>query len=214
MKKFILFFIILNSFLYSKYKKNDFYNTKMQKQKTIEKHSDVGISIAFKPSYLWFQDKIARDIYKGGFLPLLEVCYNIRKNFHLWLETGYFYKKTDITSINIRTKTNMTQVPLSVGLNYTFYIYSLLDIYLKIGQNWVYTKTYVDIPNLKRTVIKNGFGITLGFGGKIKLVEGLFLEPFLNYLYDKEYVHDSDSEVIFKRYLGGLQIGAGIGYRF
>jgi len=174
----------------------------------------LGISFAFKPCYFWPQDKVFRRIYDGGYLSLLEMSYNVWRCLGIWLEIGYFFKETHVRSVDIVSPTEITQMPLSIGISYTFKPTCWLDLYLKIGPNWVYTKTWLEIPGLRHTVVKNTFGGTFGGGMKFDLTCGWFLEIFANYLFDRREVHDKNSHDNFHRYLGGVQTGGGIGYRF
>lgn len=229
MKKLLLLFIFFNGFLHSK--EMDIENkihpqntltSKDSKQKNNEKmlpkkkiKKQRKFTFAFKPAYFWPQEKKRyRGIYKGGFTPLIETCYITKNGPGVFLEVGYFYKKTHKTSVDINAKTTVLQVPLSLGLIHTFCIASRLDFYLKVGPNWLYTKTYLAIPGMKHTVIKNTFGATFGTGIKIHLFKHFFLELFSNYLYDKKKINDRDSGESFKVYLGGIQAGGGIGYSF
>ena len=173
------------------------------------------ITFAFKPAYFWPQEKVRyRGIYKGGFIPLIETCYIAKNGLGPFLEVGYFRKKAHKTSVDVRARTKVVQVPLSLGLKYTFCITSCLDFYIKMGPNWLYTKTDVNIPGLKRTITKNTFGGTFGLGSKIYIFKYLFLELFTNYLYDKKKNHDRDSGETFRVYLGGIQAGGGLGFSF
>lgn len=226
MKRLVLFFIIFAVSSYSEEElkseedlKQEYYDGKTD---FIEKDDDSEgsvkkremVSIAFKPGYFWMQDKVGRNIYKGGYISLLEVTARLYKGLYAWIESGYFHKRKYFTSANVRTKTTLTHVPVSVGVNYSFYICSWLDCYLKLGPNWVYVKTKLPISNVKKVITKNVFGVTMGTGFKIKFWEYLFVEPFVNYLYDKKTINDSSSSTRFKRYLGGIQTGIGIGARF
>lgn len=184
-----------------------------QKQNKDQPDSDIGLSFAIKGAYFWPESSVFRDIYgDGNFSPLFEVCYNIYKCLGTWMEAGYFYDSGHVQSVNIYAKTKVTQVPLSAGLSCTYSAASFLDLYVKVGPNWMYTKTWTDIPNLKKTVIKNTFGGTFGVGGKFKFCKHGFVELFLNYLYDKKNIKSADGN--FTRKLGGIQSGVGLGYAF
>lgn len=178
--------------------------------------NNIGLSLTFKPAYFWPQDSVYRDIYKGGYMSLFELCYKISHGIGFWTEVGYFHKNEYVTSVNIVSPTSVTQVPLSLGLNYTYCAASWLDIYFKIGPNWLYTKTWVDIPGLQKTVVKNTFGGTFGLGGKIDLTCGWNLELFVNYLYDRKEIKSDNNNYFksYKIYLGGIQTGVGLGYNF
>ena len=164
----------------------------------------IGLSLTFKPSYFWPQDRVYRNIYKGGFLPLLELFY---RELGTWLEIGYFYKRENVDSVDIKeVPTTITQVPLSIGLSYTYSVCSFFDIYGKIGPNWIYTKTWIDIPGLKHTVVEHVFGGTIGIGGKFLLPNRWIIEILVNYLYDRKKIKDSDSYETFRVYLGEYKL--------
>ncbi|MEI6242275.1 MAG: outer membrane beta-barrel protein [Chlamydiota bacterium] len=168
--------------------------------------------IAIKPSYFYPQDSSCRHLYKGGFLPLGEIGFYLPSHFFLSLEGGYFHKKKQIQSFDIRSSSTLTQVPISLCVGYIYPLRSYLDIYLKIGPNGIYTRTAVSIPNLASEKKKYTFGFTLATGTKFYLYKGLYTEIFCNYLYNRKKIHSSNDS--FFVYLGGLQIGGSLGYRF
>ena len=223
MKHFLVFLVVMCSVIYA-YERVQFedqesleYPTKKEVVKPEPKQPSekINLSLSFNPSYFWPQDKTFRDIYKDGFLPLFEVSYIFYEGLGTWLEVGYFHKKETITIVDgIRATAKIDQVPLSIGLSYTYDVCSFFDIFFKIAPNWVYTKTYVNVSNMKKTTIKNAFGGTFGLGGSFKFKDGWFIKAFINYLYDKRKIHDQLSNSSYKVYLGGIQTGAGIGYTF
>jgi hypothetical protein len=170
-------------------------------------------SLAFKPSFFWPQGDNYKHIYGEGFCPLVETTYTIYKWFNVFLEAGYYHKNSDVKSVNLYAHCDVTTIPVSFGLNYTYRPTSYIDLYLKIGPNWVYTKTGVDIPGLKKVVKKNTFGGTFGAGAKFYLSHKCFLELFANYLYDEKEIYDQDANEKFHRQLGGIQAGIGLGIR-
>ena len=232
MRYFFIALIVMCSFAYSFQKKTYSNDEKAHEFKNAEEiqeiketqepvtskqteNEKIGLSISFNPSYFWPQDKTFRDIYKGGFLPLFEVSYVFYKGLGTWLEVGYFHKKEAITIVNeVRATAKIDQVPLSIGLKYTFDVCSYFDIFFKIAPNWVYTKTYIDVPNMKKKTTKNTFGGTFGLGGNFKCKDGWFVKIFLNYLYDSKKIHDQLSNNSYRVHLGGIQTGAGFGYTF
>lgn len=239
MKKIVIVFLGLSGMLFSQplensnmIVKNKSYSKSSNKKQSVsttkkmcQKNVDtrpccskcpVGLSFAFKAGYFWPQEKIYRRIYGGGLMPLFEMCYDIGccRAFGLFGEVGYFYKSTDVRSEDVKVDTNVTTIPLSIGLSYTFKALSWIDVYFKIGPNYIYTKTWVDIEALKRHIHKNTFGGTFGTGLKFNLCNGAFLEMYANYLYDRKKIHDFVSGLKFKRYLGGIQTGVGLGYKF
>ena len=172
----------------------------------------TGLSFAFKPAYFWPQDKVFRNIYDGGFIALGEMCYDMYYGLNLFFEIGYFYKGDRVTSIEITSDTTVEQIPISLGLNYIIKCNDAFSLYFKVAPHYLYTHTKIYIPNLDESVVKHTFGGTFGFGGKIFVGKGFFLEPFVNYLYDKRKITDSGET--FKVWLGGIQAGLGLGFRF
>lgn len=171
-------------------------------------------SIAFKPAYFCPQSHLYRHLYDGGYLTLFEATYTLFKSFNLFLEAGYFHKRVNVRSADEYVSSTITHIPVSLGINYTLCVSSCLDLFLKVAPNWVYTKTWLDITNLKKNVHKNTFGGTLGTGAIYHISKMFFLELFVNYLYDKKHIHDHLSGESFSRKLGGLQVGGGVGVRF
>ena len=235
MKKYLCVFVIGLSTAFSMQMINDSVKppdplqeqkkeTKVEKEVKVEKPLElfvrekpvkkeiVGLSFAFKPAYFWPQDKVFRDIYDGGFIALGEMCYDMYNGLNLFFEMGYFYKGERVTSIDISSDTTVEQICLSLGLNYTHAFNDVFSLYFKVAPNYLYTHTKVYIQGLDESVTKHTFGGTFGFGGKIFVGKGFFLEPFVNYLYDKRKITDSGET--FRVWLGGIQTGLGLGFRF
>jgi len=220
MKKYFLIFIVGISSAFSMQMINDsadsFYSNHMQKKlKSNAKQNakeSIGLSLAFKPAYFWPQDKVYRDIYDGGFTGLVEICYDMYHGLNLFCEIGYFYKKDRITSIDTTSSTIVEQVPLSLGLNYIYAFNDVFSLYVKMSPNYLYTHTKVYIPHLQEKVAKHTFGGTFGFGGRIFLIDEIFFEPFMNYLLDKRKITDGGET--FRVWLGGIQVGLGLGFYF
>lgn len=168
--------------------------------------------VSFKPSYFYPQDKNFRHLYKGGYLPLGEIGFMLPKRFFLSVEGGCFHKRKRLTSADLTFSTSVTVVPLSLYAGYIFAQGSFWDLYAKAGPNAVYAKTHITVPGLPSNKREWTFGGSFGAGAKFYFYRGFFVELFLNYLYDKKEIHDSGDR--FSVYMGGLQAGGGLGYRF
>jgi len=169
-------------------------------------------SLAIKPAYYWPQEKIYRDLYGSGYKTLGEFCYNLYKSLNMFLEVGYFYKKKSVEGIGGIFTSSVQQVPVSLGLNYSYKFKSKFLLYLKMSPNYVYTKTKVHIPNIETKTQKHSFGGTFGAGGKVNFDKNIFLEIFVNYLLNRKTITDHNQT--FKVWLGGIQTGAGLGILF
>ena len=171
-------------------------------------------SIAAKAAYFRPDGDVYHDLYEGGFSPMLEFTFPLPRWFNIFAEGAYFHKNHHITSADLTVKSDVTSIPVSLGMNVTWCVTSFLDIYIKGGPNWIYTKTWVDIPGLKHVVKRNTFGVTIGGGFKVYVAHCTYLECFVNYMYDRREIHDRDASDTFHRQLGGIQTGVGLGFKF
>lgn len=176
-----------------------------------EKTRPLGF-VSFKPSYFYPQDKNFRRLYNGGYLTLAELGFVLNKRGFLSMEAGCFHKNERISGIDLHLDSSVMVVPLSLYLGYIVAKGSFWDLYAKAGPNLVYGKTDISIPGLPNVEHKWTFGGSFGCGSKFYFPDGVFIEVFLNYLYDKKKIHDSGDH--FSVYVGGLQAGGGLGYRF
>ncbi len=170
--------------------------------------------IEIKPAYFYFQDATFRHTYdNGGCLTSLEADVRLIQDLRLWAEVGYLYKSGHVKSA-YNAKTNITFVPLSLGLRYFVNLPNGVHLYAKIGPNWCYCKTKQDYAYVPRKVTKKVFGATFGIGGLIYLAKDFYLDIFSSYYYDKKTFTDPTSNLRIKRYFGGNTIGLGVGYQF
>lgn len=176
-------------------------------------HSKDNFLFEIKTSYFVFQDDTARKVYSGGtFMPSLEGNYRLYKNLHLFSEAAFLYK--DGTTEDVNSKATLILVPISLGLKPIFDVTDQVKIYFKAAPNWYYVREKLKYPFLKRSKSETGFGATFGVGTLKYLSCSWVLDIFVNYLYDRKTIRDSTSDIKFKRYIGGFQAGAGIGYSF
>ena len=168
--------------------------------------------VAIKPAYFFPQDSTFKHLYKGGCAALGEIGFYCSSKFFFSLEGAYFHKKKEIQSFDIASRSSITQGPLSLTAGYIHSLYCFWDIYGKIGPNGIYTKTKISIPNIPSEKTKYTPGFTVAAGTKFYFKYGLFTEVFCNYLYNRKKIHDNrDSFVV---YLGGVQLGASLGFRY
>ena len=168
--------------------------------------------ISFKPSYFYPQDKSFRHLYKGGYLSLAGLGFMLPKRFFLSVEAGYFHKSKRMSSFDLNFESSITLVPTSLYLGYIFAQGSFWELYAKVGPNAVYAKTHVFIPGMPSNKREWTFGGSFSLGSKFYVYKGLFVEMFLNYLYDKKEINDHGDR--FSVFVGGLQAGGALGYRF
>ena len=203
MKKFcFIYFICISQFVFAN----------VEKKENEKKEINKKVYLAFKPAYFHPQDRVYRNVYGGGYISLGEINCKLYKSLYLWLESGFLNKTNTINRLGSRYNVEVEQIPISFGLNYLFPRFCRTNIYLKIGPNWLFTRTVDDLPSVGTVNKKWSFGATFGTGAKIHCTSDMFLDVFLNYLYNRKKIQNSNTEFI--RYLGGLQVGAGIGWMF
>jgi hypothetical protein len=173
------------------------------------------VDIEFKPAYFFPQDSVFKEIYEGGFIALGELSFYIYKNYlTLFIESGYFSKTGKINDVDSKVHTSVCQVPVTLGFVFNYPIFSNFDIYAKIGPNYLYTKVKQQSSFFKPKEIINCYGGTFGAGVKYLFLRYCLLDLFFNYRFDKKEIHDSLSDSTFQRYLGGFDLGLGVGCRF
>lgn len=169
--------------------------------------------IEIKPAYFQFQDDYARNIFNsGGFMPSIEIDSHIYNRLHWFAELGFLYKEghSHITD----SDTNIYLLPISVGLKQFLTLTNDSKLYLKLAPNWIWAKEHQEYPGFKRSFSLNTFGATLGLGFLLYPVKHWTIDLFTNYLYDRTSMKNKVSHLKTKLYLGGFQIGFGIGYRW
>jgi hypothetical protein len=195
-KKYLLFFLLFFSFIYS---------------------YDKPFAVKAKLSNFTYQDKTARKLFDDNdMLFSIEGLYKIYKlekiNFDLFIEAGFLYDKGfDEKTLTIL---KLFLSPISFGINTNFIINDFFSIYLKTAPNWIYAKLKHNYPAPPNKTSKNTFGATFGIGCLIQLKDRYLFDLFFNYLYDSKKIKDNTSDLSFKLHLGGFQIGYGFGVKF
>lgn len=166
--------------------------------------------IEAKPAYFIPQDPLFRDIYgNGGFIMLGEIGYFINKSVCVSLEGGYFHKHGTLTNVDISTK--ITQAPVSLLLKYIFNAEKKFNVYVKLGPNYLYSHEVINYPGFESET-KHTFGATTGLGLVYNFCHGWLIDLFGNYRYDRRSAGNGDLDQSV--YLGGFDLGLGLGYRF
>lgn len=168
--------------------------------------------IEVKPSFFLFQDDYARNIFDGGLMTSLEIDTNIHKRLHFFTEIGFLY--TEGESRKIESDANIFLVPISIGLKQFLNFSNDAKLYFKIGPNWIWSKENQNYFAFRNSKSLNTFGATFGLGFMLYPVKHWTIDLFTNYLYDKTSMKNRVSHLKTKLYLGGFQIGFGIGYRW
>jgi len=182
-----------------------------EKEEEQKKENDYLFEV--KPSYFYFHDNTARDLYnKGGFMISLEFHGRIYENLFWFSELGFLYK--DGHDYNLDTDTDIFLMPLSFGLKGIYSINNFIQLYAKIAPNWVWVTTWDDYPFFDSSKSRSTFGASFGIGAIFFPVENCAIDLFVGFLYDKKTFKDKAQNIKFSRYFGGMPFGIGLGYSF
>lgn len=158
-------------------------------------------SVEIKGSYFSPSNADFKSIYGGGVMYGAEISVGIAGGLEAWLSGDYFNKTGSLTLT--KEKTTLTLIPIGAGLKYSF-LTGWLQPYLGVGGRYYLYKE----SNPIGTVNKGGIGFLGKVGADLKFAPNFFLDIFAGYSLCKMKPADFDIEV------GGIELGAGLGYAF
>jgi len=158
-------------------------------------------SIELKGAYLSPSDSDFKSVYGGGGMFGAEISFSLASSLEAWLSGDYFAKTGSLTYTDEQTK--LTLIPIGAGLRYKF-LSGWVQPYLGAGARYYLYKE----SNIIGTVNKGGIGFVGKLGANLKFAGSLFLDLFVGYSFCKMKPAD------FEFGVGGLEIGAGLGYGF
>jgi hypothetical protein len=168
-----------------------------------------------KAAYFRPSDDKFRRIYNEGAIYGGEVSCQAWKNLYGWASANYFHKSgTSIGRAGGNT-TNITFVPLGLGLKYLFPI-RFVDVYAGGG----ILSTYLHMDDHSHHVIKSnskwGVGGIVKAGAIFNVDKHFFIDLFSDYSFMKVDFHNTHGGKVVRHDadLSGWSIGLGIGYRF
>ena len=155
----------------------------------------VGVNY-FRPSKQAF-----RNIYGNGVMYRAEIGIGIGRGLELWMGSGYFSKKGELSFTKEITKLQI--LPVGGGVRYIS-IEGNINLYTGIGLNYYQVKETNPIGEVSKGRL--GFG---GETGAFKRITGdLIIDFRMHYYYCKIELADR------KINIGGLTVGIGLGYEF
>lgn len=162
---------------------------------------------AFRPTSRRF-----REIYgQWGAEFQVEASKLICGPYYGWFNVGWYPK--DGHSIGLHDKTRIDLVPIRFGAKYMFCLTPKLNGYVGLGA----TLTYLSIHDHSHTIrhtTRWGAGGIVKTGLRYAIMQCLFVDLFADYSYEpfsfnsKHHIKRKDADV------GGLMLGAGLGYSF
>lgn len=160
------------------------------------------IIVELNGHYFMPSEEAFRDVYGGGITFGAEASVEIGRRLAVWLGGSYFSKKGELTFT--KEETELKIVVFGGGIKYIFPTGAGIDVYGAGGVNYC---SY-DEENVLGEVSKGGLGVVVKAGGLVKIINGIFLDAYINYSYCKMKPAD------FKINIGGFGAGIGFGYRF
>lgn len=162
-------------------------------------------------------DSNMRHIY-GTALPIFTLAGNwwFHKSWDLWLDVSYVFGNGHATGVGDES-THLSYIPLSIGIKYFYPVTKSTDIYVGVGPSYGFMHTVDRSEHVHRKTSANNFGATAKSGVIYSFNKRWYLQGFFNYMYQKMYFHQTESEPFVYRYsanLSSLQLGGGVGLKF
>lgn len=124
------------------------------------------------------------------------------KHYEIWANVDYV--TTHGSTRNFHSKTSYEAVNLSGGGKYVFRFHPQANLYLGLGINGAFVHVHNNSSFVKRNVNKNGVGGVAKLGFYFEPTTHLFMEIFVDYLYQTIQFQN-------RVQVGGVKIGGGIG---
>jgi hypothetical protein len=162
----------------------------------------ASVRIEAKAKYFMPSEQAFKDIYGSGVMYGGEIGIGIWQNFELCVTANTFTKNGELTFTE--EETTLKIMPAGIGIKYVHPAGATVDIYGGIGISYYSYKEENPIGN----VSTNKIGYFGTIGTYVKVIDGLFVDLFLDYSYCKIKPEELSVNI------GGLGVGAGIGFEF
>ncbi len=158
-----------------------------------------------------------RRVY-GTALPLftLEGNWRFHKSWDIWLDVSYVFGNGHSIGNN-HNSTHLSFIPLSAGIKYLYQVGKSIDLYVGVGPCYSFLHTLDRSAYVHRHTSASNFGAIVKTGTVYYFANRWFIDGFFNYMYQRIFFHQSESEPVVYRdsaNLSSLQLGAGIGIKF
>lgn len=163
-------------------------------------------------SYFYPTHHRFRKIYGEGGLYSAEFSMQAWRELYPFASVGYFHKSG--RSIGFHNRTDITIVPISLGLKY-IYPMDCISPYLGLGVLGGYVHTHDHGSTVRSKISRWGIG-GIAKGGFLAYVTcDLFLDFFVDYGYlPVDYHHHQAGVFSHDANISFISTGAGLGYRF
>lgn len=158
-------------------------------------------------------DATFKKIYYESGIYGLETSIQTWKNLYTWMSASLFTKSGQ--SIGLENNTNITFIPIGVGLKYLWKVKSV-DLYGGLGALPTYLNIHDQSSYVTQKTRKWGCGGVAKIGAIINLPQSFFIDLFSSYSYINISNHTTYEKKVYDHSanLSGYSFGLGIGYRF
>lgn len=164
--------------------------------------SAAGMRVELKGSLFSSENAVFRDVYGSGVKLGLEAGKDVAKNVSVWVGIDRLQRSGEMTETKETVKVRLT--PLSVGVRYEMPAAGKLRFHVAAGIQEVFFREEAPLGVVK----ENALGIMARAGGMFRLTDKVGAGLFLAW----STCHMTHEDVKFK--VGGLDIGAGVEFRF
>jgi hypothetical protein len=177
--------------------------------------SDVTPWLEIKPSYFFFSAYPMKDIYDdGGFEIQGSASVPICNYIDLYGSIGY--REAWGHALNTCAKTNLTVIPVDIGLKPIFNFCERFYYFFAIGPRYFYFHQHNNSPYVDRIINGSGIGLFVNTGFNILVTDCLLLGIFGEYSYEKKTICPHMPHVFSNGsvQMGGFAFGISLGYAF
>jgi len=170
--------------------------------------------VELKSGYFFFSDAKMRKVYNsGGFDAQLSVSYPVLEWLHVYGSVEYLQKHGKLLSSH--RKTEIWEIPISLGLKPVFSISSQIYYYFTLGPRYFFAHQHNHSPYLDKNKSNNAFGGFVNTGFCFFPIDHFSIDLFGEYSYSQWRFHGDKTNVYGKNgQLGGFTFGLGLGYGF
>lgn len=168
--------------------------------------ADYDTRLEFRSAAFFPSSKLFRDIYEEvGANYQLQAATKVWECVEFWSNFDWFSKHGRSVGCHDSTRVNIANI--SLGLNFVYPLDCYYSLYIGCGPNvstvWLKNKSRCERERLTRTTLGGIFKTGL----YITLTDCLFLDLFVDYLYQPTNFHTHVN-------IGGFKSGLGIGFIF
>lgn len=176
--------------------------------------------VEFKLGYFHYSDKHLRDVYGNGTLDAaLSFTYPIWGNFNCYLAVESIHSHHHGTAKFDKIRLGM--YPISLGAQYAYPISSAVDYYVTLGPQFIFYHQKTHRSTIANRMDKNGFGGFANTGFMFHFLPHFTFDIFAQYSYRVVHYQNIEIDQPFldqfkglRLQIGGVFIGAGLGYLF